>query len=378
MTRRIPLSTLSKNSTARRRLLGGASVIAIAGLLAACGQAPEDDGNDTGDGGEGGSDQVPCMVSDAGGFDDQSFNELSHDGLVAGSEAHGLDPRTVESENDTVYESNIESLVNQGCTLIFSVGFLLQPATETMAANYEDVNFAIIDDDQIVADNVKPLIYDTAQAAFLAGYVAAAYTESDRVATWGGMNIPTVTIFMDGFAEGVEYYNEENGTEVEVLGWDVEAQDGSFTGGFEANPEARSMAEQFISQGADVLMPVGGPIFQPAAEAVLDAQGDNPHLAMIGVDTDLTESAPEYADIFLTSVLKGLAVSVEDTITEAVNGEFNNEPFVGTLENDGVGIADFYDFASDLPDTIDADIEELRNAIIDGSLVVESPSSPSI
>ena len=374
------MSTLSKN---RRRILGGASMIAIAGLLAACGQAPdapEGDTDETTGGGEaGGSDQVPCMVSDSGGFDDQSFNQLSYEGLVAGAEAHGLNELTVESQDDTVYVSNLESLVNQGCTLIFSVGFLLQPATEEIAALYPDVNFAIIDDNQIDAPNVKPLIYDAAQPAFMAGYAAAAYTESGRVATWGGMNIPTVTIFMDGFAAGVEYYNEQNGTDVEVLGWDREGQDGSFTGGFDANPEAKSMAEQFISQGADVLLPVGGPIFQPAAEAVRDAHADgNEHIAMIGVDTDLTQSSPQYADLFLTSILKGLAVSVEDSITDAVNGEFSNEPFVGTLDNDGVGLAEFYEYSELLPDTLQAELDEIRQGIIDGTIEVGSPSSPAV
>lgn len=372
------MSTLSKN----RRILGGASMIAIAGLLAACGQAPEAPADDNGTNTDGtdaaGSDQVPCMVSDAGGFDDQSFNELSYDGLVAGAEAHGLEERVVESENDTVYESNLESLVNQGCTLIFPVGYLLAPATEAMATNYPDVNFAIIDDNSIVADNVKPLIYDASQPAFLAGYAAAAYSESGKVATWGAINIPTVTIFMDGFAAGVEYYNEQNGDDVEVLGWSLEGQDGSFTGGFEANPEAKSMAEQFISQGADVLLPVGGPIFQPAAEAVRDAHADNPHIAMIGVDTDLTQSAPDYADLFLTSIMKGLAVSVEDTITDAVNGEFSNEPFVGTLENDGVGMAPFHSFSDAVPGTLEAELEEIRQGIIDGSITVGSPSSPAV
>ena len=373
------MSTLSKN----RRILGGASMIAIAGLLAACGQAPDAPADDNGTNTDGtdaaGSDQVPCMVSDAGGFDDQSFNQLSYEGLVAGSEAHGLTPLTAESQDDTVYESNIESLINQGCTLIFSVGFLLQPATEAMSANYPDVNFAIIDDDQIEADNVKPLIYDAAQPAFMAGYAAAAYSESGTVATWGGMNIPTVTIFMDGFAAGVEYYNEQNDADVTVIGWDLEAQDGSFTGGFEANPEAKSMAETFISQGADVLLPVGGPIFQPAAEAVRDAHADgNTHIAMIGVDTDLTISAEEYADLFLTSILKGLAVSVEDSITDAVNGEFSNEPFVGTLENDGVGMAPFHSFSDAVPGTLEAELEEIRQGIIDGSITVGSPSSPAV
>ena len=370
---------LSNKKAARRAMLGGASAIAIASLLVACGTAPEEGAEGDGGNNDAGGDNLACMVSDSGGFDDKSFNELSYDGLVAGSDANGIEYKTVESENDTVYQSNIESLVAQNCTVIFSVGFLLKDATEAAAAANPDVNFAIIDDNQIAADNVRPLIYDAAQPAFLAGYTAAAYSESGKVATWGGMNIPTVTVFMDGFVAGVEYYNEQHDNDVEVLGWDLEAQDGSFTGGFEANTQAKSMAETFISQGADVLMPVGGPIFQPAAEAVIDAHnGGNEHIALIGVDTDLSQSAPEYADLFLTSVMKGLATSVEDAITDTVNGEFDNTPFVGTLENEGVSLAPFNDFEAELPSELAADLEEIKQGIIDGSIEVGSPSSPEL
>ena len=371
---------LSNKKAARRAMLGGVSAIAVASLLVACGQAPEtgDNGNNDGNN-DAGSDQLACMVSDSGGFDDKSFNELSFNGLVAGAEANGIEYKEIESENDTVYQSNIESLVAQNCTVIFSVGFLLKDATEAAAAANPDVNFAIIDDNQIQADNVRPLIYDAAQPAFMAGYAAAAYSESGTVATWGGMNIPTVTIFMDGFAKGVEYYNEQNDEDVKVIGWDAEAQDGSFTGGFEANTEAKSMAEQFISQGADVLLPVGGPIFQPAAEAVLDAHKDgNEHIALVGVDTDLSQSAPQYADLFLTSIMKGMATSVEDAITDTVNGEFDNTPFVGTLENDGVSLAPFNDFESELPEGLMDELEEIKAGIIDGSIEVGSPSSPEL
>ena len=360
-------------------MLGGVSAIAVASLLVACGQAPEETGDDGANGEGTGGDNLACMVSDSGGFDDKSFNELSYDGLVAGSEANGIEYKTVESENDTVYQSNIESLVAQNCTIIFSVGFLLKDATEAAASANPDVNFAIIDDNQIQADNVRPLIYDSSQPAFMAGYVAAAYSESGKVAAWGGMNIPTVTIFMDGFAAGVEYYNEQKDADVEVLGWDLEAQDGSFTGGFEANPEAKSMAEQFISQGADVLLPVGGPIFQPAAEAVNDAHAaGNEHIALIGVDSDLSQSAPQYADLFLTSIMKGMATSVEDAIADTVNGEFDNTPFVGTLENDGVSLAPFNDFESELPSELAAELEEIKQGIIDGSIEIGSPSAPAI
>lgn len=95
------------------------------------------------------------------------------------------------------------------------------------------------------------------------------------------MNIPTVSIFMDGFAQGVDFYNEENGTAVKVIGWDRTTQDGSFTGGFEANDGARQLAQGIIDQNVDVLLPVGGPIYQSAAVAIRDSGRD---IALIGVD----------------------------------------------------------------------------------------------
>src|SRR5690606_16841075 len=104
-----------------------------------------------------------------------------------------------------------------------------------------DVQFAIIDDwadtdsdGETDAENIKPLVFDTAQAAFLGGYAAAAISESGTIGTFGGAKIPPVTIFMDGFQRGAEYYNQENGTDVQVIGWDADAQDGQFTNKFAA------------------------------------------------------------------------------------------------------------------------------------------------
>ena len=357
---------------------GGVIAIGAALLLAGCAAAPEAPSGSEPAGSESAApttDIQPCIVSDEGGFDDRSFNQLGAEGLRAAAEGLGVEPIEVESASPADYAPNLDSVIAEGCNMVVSVGFQLAEATGAAATANPDINFAIIDDQSVTADNVQPIVYDTAQAAFLAGYAAASYTESGTIATWGGLQIPPVTIFMDGFVEGAEYYNEQNGTDVQVLGWDAEAQSGSFTGGFAAGVEAKAMAETFIGQGADVLMPVGGPIFLSAAEAIRD-QGDDSGIVMIGVDADLYETSPDNADLFLTSVLKGMSTGVQTVVEQAAAGEFSSEPYVGTLENDGVGLAPFHDFEGSVDPELQSQLDEIREAIIAGEITVESPASP--
>jgi basic membrane protein A len=355
---------------------GGAIALGAALLLAGCAAAPEaPTGSEPAASEAPTTDITPCIVSDEGGFDDRSFNQLGAEGLRAAAEGLGVEPIEVESASPADYAPNLDSVIAEGCNMVVSVGFQLAEATGAAATANPDINFAIIDDSSVEADNVQPIVYDTAQAAFLAGYAAASYTESGIIATWGGLQIPPVTIFMDGFVQGAEYFNEQNGTDVQVLGWDVDGQSGSFTGGFAAGVEAKAMAETFIGQGADVLMPVGGPIFLSAAEAIRD-QGDDSGIVMIGVDADLYETSPDNADLFLTSVLKGMSTGVQTVVEQAAAGEFTNEPYVGTLENDGVGLAPFHDFEGSVDAELQTQLDEIREAIIAGEITVESPASP--
>lgn len=355
---------------------GGALAIGAALLLAGCSAAPEAPTGSEPGAEEPTVDIQPCIVSDEGGFDDRSFNQLGAEGLRAAAETLGVEPIEVESSSPSDYAPNLDSVIAQGCNMVVSVGFSLAEATGAAAEANPDVNFAIIDSTvEGEFENVQPILYDTAQAAFLAGYAAASHTESGKIATWGGIQIPPVTIFMDGFVQGAEYFNEQNGADVQVLGWNVESQEGSFTGGFAAGVEAKAIAETFIGQGADVLLPVGGPIFLSAIEAIRDA-GDDSGIVMVGVDADLYETSPDNGDLFLTSILKGMSTGVETVVEEAAAGEFTNEPYVGTLENDGVGIAPFHDFEGVVDGELQGQLDEIRAAIIAGDIVVESPASP--
>lgn len=364
-------------------MMSVAGALAATGLvlgLAACGAAPEEEEAS----GEGSSNVVegfkPCMVSDEGGFDDKSFNQLGFEGLNKAADELGVEVASTESASASDYASNLDGLVSEGCTFIVSVGFLLsEPTVEAAMAN-EDVDFAIIDDwadndqdGETDAPNIKPLVFDTAQAAFLGGYAAAANSESGKVGTFGGAKIPPVTIFMDGFAMGVDYYNEEMGADVEVVGWDVDSQEGQFTNEFAANDTAKQMAQGIIDQGVDVLLPVGGPIYQSAAEAIRDSGGN---IKLMGVDSDVYETDPTVADLLLVSIQKGMDVAVYDAVMEASAGDFSGEPFVGTLENEGVGISSFHDFESSVPEGLADELEAIRAGIIDGSIDAESVSSP--
>jgi basic membrane protein A len=363
----------------RKVVSSGLVALLAAATLAACGDAPEEETTGSEGSSEAASDFQPCIVSDAGGFDDKSFNQLGFEGAEQAAEELGAELTPVESQSENDYGPNLESLVGEGCDVIVTVGFALASATKESAAANPDIEYVLIDDSadggadgtefdgKADEPNIKPLLYNTAEAAFLAGYAAADYTKTGKVGTYGGMPFPTVTIFMDGFKQGAEYYAEENGKDVEVVGWN--GKNGSFTGGFEANEAATSTAKQILDQDVDVILPVGGPIYQGAITAIQDSGKD---IAMIGVDADLYETDPNTQDYVMTSILKGMKVSTYEAVLAAGNDEFDFEPYVGTLENEGVGIAPFHNFEDKVNPDLGAKLDEIKAGIIDGSIEVQS------
>ncbi|MBT2503045.1 BMP family protein [Curtobacterium sp. ISL-83] len=353
-------------SRTRQVVLTGLALAGTMAVLAGCSAAPSTTTSAKK------SDFLPCMVSDNGGFDDKSFNQLGLEGMQDAAKAIGSQYKQAESKDATVYTSNIQQLLGQKCKLIVTVGFNLADATKTQAKANPGTNFAIIDDNSITAKNVKPITFDTSQAAFLAGYAAASYSKSGVVGTFGGMQIPTVTIFMDGFADGVKYYNQQKSKNVKVVGWNVDSQKGSFTGGFAAGTQAKSVAQTLLDQNADVILPVGGPIYQSAAEAIKDANNGS---VLIGADSDLYEADPRYKSIALTSVEKGMRPATKDVVEQAAKGNYSNTPYVGTLKNEGVGIAPFHDYASKVDKGLSKELDTIKSGIIDGSIKVETKAT---
>ncbi|KGF06046.1 BMP family protein [Arcanobacterium sp. S3PF19] len=325
------------------------------------------------------ADYKACLVSDAGGWDDKSFNESAMVGLKDAEKKLGIKTGSAESKSVNDFKNNMDAQVADNCNLVIGVGFMLAPAALEAAKANPDLSFALVDSAFSDKDgkpqqlkNGRPLTFNTAEAAYLAGYVAASATKTGKVATFGGIQIPTVTIFMDGFADGVKAYNKAKGKNVQLLGWDKDAQKGAFTNSFDDQALGKTQAQQFLDQGADIIMPVAGPVGLGAAGAV---KADGKAL-IIGVDSDWYESAPDYKSIVLTSVMKGIGASVMDTIKAGAEGKFDSKPYVGTLENGGVSIAPFHDFDSKVSDETKKEVKELTAKIKSGEIKVETPAAP--
>lgn len=311
-----------------------------------------------------------CQVTDTGGIDDAGFNQTAWKGVQDAMEMDSeIEGRFLESQAESDYEANLNSLIEGGCDIIITVGFLMGDATASAAEANPDQHFSIVDfayDPTI--PNVLGQVYATEQGAFLAGYLAAGMTETGVVGTFGGINIPPVTAFMDGFYYGVNYYNEQKDADVSVLGWNPETEEGLFTGNFESLDDGRAFAENLYQEGADIVMPVAGPVGLGSAQLADELGTDQ--LKIIGVDADQTQTDPEKADVYLTSVLKRMDSTVTQVIQMAKEGEFEGGLIVGTLENEGVSLAPYHSFDDAVPEELKAEIEAVKAGIIDGSIEV--------
>ncbi|RAG84233.1 BMP family ABC transporter substrate-binding protein [Streptacidiphilus pinicola] len=355
----------------------GLAVIAtvVALTATACGSKPVSTSGSTSSANAGGSFKA-CMVTDTGGLDDHSFNAESWAGMQDAAKANpniNVQNATSATEND--YASNIAGFVSAQCKLIVTVGFAMNDATVASAKKNTSQHYAIVDNTS-TAPQIKGLEFNTAQGAFLGGYFAAGMTKTGKVATFGGANYPTVTVYMDGFWEGVQYYNQKHGTHVQVLGWDEPSQHGTFdpTQSFTDQAGGKQIAATFQSEGADIVFPVAG---GTGIGALAQAQSSGGKLNAIWVDDDGFVSNPQYGSVIMTSVTKGIATAVSTSVQEAANGQFSATPFVGTLSNNGTGLAPYHDFASKVPASLTSEINTVKANIINGTIKIQSKNQPT-
>jgi basic membrane protein A len=314
------------------------------------------------------------MVTDTGGIDDRSFNQSSWQG-VQEAESANVSGKYLQSTTASDYTPNINAFVSQQCGIIVTVGFLMGDATQAAAKAHPNQKFAIVDFTYSPPlSNVDALLFNTAQAGFLGGYLAAGMSKSKKVATFGGQKLPTVTIYMDGFYDGVQYYNSKHGTNVQVLGWSEKTQNGNFTGDFTDQTKGQQLTSTFITEGADIIFPVAGNVGLGAAKAVQQANQSGQKVNMMWVDTDGCISAPQYCKYFITSIEKGIQTAVKTSIVSAAGGSFKGGNYIGTLANGGVGLAPYHQFASQVPGSLQSELAQVKQGIISGTIQIPTKS----
>ncbi len=318
-----------------------------------------------------------CMVTDTGGIDDRSFNASSWQGMqqAAAADPSGVAVKYLSSSSQSDYVPNINAFIAQKCGIIVTVGFLMGSATQSAAKAHASQKMAIVDFNYTPPlKNVDALLFDTVQDGFLGGYLAAGMTKTKKVATFGGIKLPTVTIYMDGFWDGVQYYNSQHHTNVKVLGWNEKTQNGNFTGDFTNQTKGLTLTNTFIQEGADIIFPVAGNVGLGAAKAVQTADQQGHNVNMMWVDTDGCVSAAQYCKYFITSVEKGIQTAVKTAVLGAAHGTFKGGNYIGTLANGGVTLAPYHDFASKVPAALQSELAKVKAGIENGSIKTPTKS----
>jgi basic membrane protein A and related proteins len=364
----------------KKALPASAALVIAALVAAACGNSTSAPSSSSSKSSAGSSSSAStagkflgCMVTDTGGIDDRSFNSSSWQGMQAAQTAQPgkIAVTYLQSTTQSDYTPNISTFIGRKCGVVVTVGFLMGSATQTAAKANPNQKFAIVDYNYTPPlSNVDALLFNTVQDGFLGGYLAAGMTKTGKVATFGGQKLPTVTIYMDGFYDGVQYYNSQHHAKVQVLGWNEPTQNGSFTGNFTDQTAGQQLTQTFVTEGADIIFPVAGNVGLGAAKAVQDADAaaGSQKVNMMWVDTDGCISAPQYCKYFITSVTKGIQTAVKGAVINAAVGSFSGGNYIGTLANGGVALAPYHDFAGKVTPALQSELDTVRAGIISGKI----------
>jgi len=311
--------------------------------------------------------QKVCVALDTAGINDKSFNQTSYEGAKAAKAAgYASSIEYLPAKSGADYAPNVQKFIDKGCTSIIGVGYLLGDAIGAAAAKNPKINFSLVDG-WSGGPNQKGITYKTDENSFLVGYLAAGMSKTGKVATYGGLQIPTVTIFMDGYANGVEFYNALNGTNVQVLGWNPSTKKGTFLGSFDDTTKALSTSIAFEQQGADFIFPVAGNMQATTAGNSLKSGKSN----VIWVDAAVMDTGKQFASVTPVSALKGLKEGVLATVKEAYDGKFTNTPYVGTLKNKGVSYVITPAWSKKIPAKLQKDLKSIAANIASGIVTVD-------
>jgi basic membrane protein A len=319
-------------------------------------------GSDSGSGGSGASDSGTAtpekksikvgLVTDIGGLNDRSFNQLANDGLERAKSELGVDGKVLTSKSNADYVPNLSSLAQQKFDLVIGVGFLMSDAMNTVATKFPNTNFAIIDFPQAGLKgkpaNVRGLLFKENEAGYLAGYLSGLVVKEKGgkqvISSVGGQKIPPVDGYIAGYQAGAKAANPN----IKTLN--------DYSQDFVDQAKCKEIALNHIAEGAQIVFQVAG----QCGLGALDAAKEKSVLG-IGVDADQGYLGAH----ILTSAQKKVDVSVFETAKAAQGGSFKGgEDQIFDLKSDGVGLgkmnADGQKFASQ--------IDEVKQKIISGEI----------
>jgi basic membrane protein A len=303
-------------------------------------------------------DATPAVIFDLGGKFDKSFNQASFEGAERFKAETGVEYREFELQSDAQREQALRRFAEQGYSPVVVAGFSNASAMQTVAAEFPETEFAIID---MVVDlpNVRSVVFNEHEGSYLVGVLAALASKTGKVGFVGGMDIPLIQKFACGYVQGVKATNPDAEVFQNMTGTTGAAWNDPVKGG--------ELAKSQIDRGADVVYHAAG----GTGVGVLQAAADAGVLG-IGVDSNQNHLHPGKV---LTSMLKRVDEAVFDAMSDAHKGEFTPGIVVMGLAENGVGYAvDENNEALLTPEMIAA-AEAAREKIIAGEIAVHDYTS---
>lgn len=302
----------------------------------------------------------PAVIYDLGGKFDKSFNEAAFNGATAWAESNGASFLDLELQNDAQREQALRQFASRGANPVVVPGFSWGAALTTVAAEFPDTNFAIID--MVVdAPNVRSVVFDEHIGSFLVGALAALKSETGKVGFIGGMDIPLIHKFYCGYAQGAQAVNAD----IELF----ENYTGTTPAAWNDPVTAGELAKAAYDRGADVIFAAAG----GSGLGVHQAAADMGKLS-IGVDSNQNYIQP---GSILTSMLKRVDVAVATAFTDGTSGMWSSGIVPMGLANDGVGFS-LDEFNADLiSEEMIATVADLSAKIQSGEIVVHDYTTDS-
>jgi basic membrane protein A and related proteins len=332
-----------------RTLAAVATTVALAVVAAGCG------GDDGGDGGGGGqsSDVRVALVTDIGGLNDRGFNALANQGLERAKEELGVEGRVFISEAASDYVPNLSRAARDGYDLVIGVGFLMGDALASVAKQFPETSFAIVDFPwaalKDAPDNARGLVFAEQEAGYLVGVAAATVAEGTAVSAVGGQEVPAVVAFLAGYQAGVK------ATDSAIRVLEGYSQD------FVDQAKCKELALTQIGAGSRAVFAAAGGCGLGALQAASERD-----VWGIGVDNDQSFLGPH----ILTSATKKVDVAVFDTIQSVVDDSFTGGgDSLYDVANDGVGYGEVSPDAPDR-DALIATLDEVSEQIAAGDIEI--------
>jgi basic membrane protein A and related proteins len=318
------------------RLGAVASVVAVTFGLAACGSSSSSSttSSTAAAAGSGSSSTTTAassasgfkvgLVTDIGGLNDHGFNHLSYEGLLQAESQLGVKGTVLQSTSGADYVPNLTRLAAAGNKLVIAVGFLMATPLETVAKQYPNTHFAIIDNPggtaPDTAKNIEGIDFAEQQAGYPAGYLTGLYLKAHGYTTAssvGGQSIPPVTLYIAGFQAGVKASDPS----AKLLN--------AYSQNFTDESSCKELALNQINAGSKVVFQVAG-----ACGLGVISAGVQTHTQVIGVDADQNYLAPT---LVLTSAEKMVNTGVFTAIKNLMAGKFSSN-LQENINDGGVGI----------------------------------------